>query len=65
MGKWANVCSSHLQIAGEFLKIGLLTASRYLKCIDRFYNNYVSCFITAGSKLIYSSLSIHVAMESQ
>lgn len=22
---------------------------RYLKCIDRFYNNYVSCFITGGS----------------
>lgn len=23
--------------------------SRYLKCIDRFYNNYVSCFLTGGS----------------
>ena len=23
--------------------------SRYLKCIDRFYNNYVSCFVTGGS----------------
>jgi len=23
---------------------------RYLKCIDRFYNNYVSCFITGGSQ---------------
>lgn len=22
---------------------------RYLKCLDRFYNNYVSCFITPGS----------------
>jgi len=22
---------------------------RYLKCIDRFYNNYVSCFITGGN----------------
>lgn len=21
----------------------------YLKCIDRFYNNYVSCFITGGN----------------
>lgn len=26
---------------------------RYLKCIDRFYNNYVSCFITGGSKFIF------------
>lgn len=24
---------------------------RYLKCIDRFYNNYVSCFMTGGSML--------------
>jgi len=24
--------------------------SRYLKCIDRFYNNYISCFMTGGSK---------------
>ena len=27
--------------------------SRYLKCIDRFYNNYVSCFITGGSLCPY------------
>ncbi len=25
------------------------SVSRYLKCIDRFYNNYVSCFMTGGS----------------
>ncbi len=25
-------------------------STRYLKCIDRFYNNYVSCFMTGGSK---------------
>jgi hypothetical protein len=24
---------------------------RYLKCIDRFYNNYVSCFMTGASML--------------
>lgn len=29
---------------------GLLNSDRYLKCIDRFYNNYVSCFLTGGSK---------------
>jgi hypothetical protein len=28
----------------------LILRSRYLKCIDRFYNNYVSCFMTGGSK---------------
>ena len=28
--------------------------ARYLKCIDRFYNNYVSCFITPGSTFIFS-----------
>ena len=27
---------------------------RYLKCIDRFYNNFVSCFITPGSMFSYS-----------
>jgi hypothetical protein len=32
----------------------LTLLSRYLKCIDRFYNNYVSCFITGGSQ--FSSL---------
>ena len=30
-------------------------ACRYLKRIDRFYNNYVSCWITAGSS--YSLIS--------
>lgn len=29
----------------------LLIIFRYLKCIDRFYNNYVSCWMTAGSEL--------------
>lgn len=28
---------------------------RYLKCIDRFYNNYVSCFMTGGSKFVFWS----------
>lgn len=27
-----------------------LIFSRYLKCIDKFFNNYISCFITGGSK---------------
>ena len=22
---------------------------RYLKCIDKFFNNYISCFVTAGN----------------
>jgi hypothetical protein len=30
----------------------LLTYCRYLKCIDRFYNNYVSCWMTGGSRLL-------------
>ncbi|KAI0542343.1 Sedlin [Xylaria digitata] len=25
------------------------TGQMYLKCIDRFYNNYVSCFLTGGN----------------
>lgn len=29
----------------------LTTLNRYLKCIDRFYNNYVSCFMTGGSRI--------------
>ena len=24
-------------------------AHRYLKCIDKFFNNYVSCFVTGGN----------------
>lgn len=28
----------------------LISPCRYLKCIDRFYQNYVSCWITGGSK---------------
>jgi hypothetical protein len=34
-----------------------LTCCRYLKCIDRFYNNYVSCWMTGGSKLPSTSSS--------
>lgn len=30
---------------------------RYLKCIDRFYNNFVSCFITPGSMFSHSRWS--------
>lgn len=31
----------------------LLTVSRYLKCIDKFFNNYISCFVTgAGVKFL-------------
>jgi hypothetical protein len=26
-----------------------LRANRYLKCIDKFFDNYVSCFVTAGN----------------
>jgi hypothetical protein len=26
------------------------SGSMYLKCIDRFYNNFVSCFLTGGSE---------------
>ncbi|KAJ3528964.1 hypothetical protein NM208_g9966 [Fusarium decemcellulare] len=26
-----------------------LPRARYLKCIDKFFNNYISCFITAGN----------------
>lgn len=25
------------------------TGQMYLKCIDRFFNNYISCFVTAGN----------------
>ena len=32
------------------LKSLLILGRRYLKCIDRFYQNYVSCWITGGSK---------------
>jgi hypothetical protein len=34
----------------------VLTTSRYLKCIDRFYNNYVSCWMTGGSKLFLTPI---------
>jgi hypothetical protein len=41
------------QMYGSMLRVRRLVTDvqRYLKCIDRFYNNYVSCFMTGGSKL--------------
>ena len=27
----------------------LPTTLRYLKCIDKFFNNYISCFVTGGN----------------
>jgi len=47
------------------LLLQLLTTSRYLKCIDRFYNNYVSCFITGGSKSFPSSSAIAYWLEDR
>jgi hypothetical protein len=40
----------------SYLSSTITNLSRYLKCIDRFYNNYVSCFITGGSQ----SPSLHL-----
>ncbi|KAH8805708.1 trafficking protein-like protein particle complex subunit 2 [Xylogone sp. PMI_703] len=36
------------------------TGQMYLKCIDRFYNNYVSCFITGGN---VKFLLLHAPMQ--
>ena len=41
--------------------VGLIIV-RYLKVIDRFYNNYVSCFLTGGS--MFSSLSSLITIIS-
>lgn len=47
MGKWTDV-----QLSSLPSNLGVSNRSfRYMKCIDRFYNNYVSCFMTGGSKL--------------
>jgi trafficking protein particle complex subunit 2 len=56
MGQWADV---RVLYSNRIIK--LILHPRYLKCIDRFYNNYVSCFMTGGSKcldlkVIYSQL---------
>lgn len=65
MGQWAAVGVSIIVITGlscEYVLVIMsfwliyINGNRYLKCIDRFYNNFVSCFITGGSK---SSLSFH------
>lgn len=45
MGDWADVGFSHSSLRRQILT----KFPRYLKCLDRFYNNYVSCFITPGS----------------
>jgi hypothetical protein len=45
VGKWADVRVVAVPDAH------LLMVSRYLKCIDRFYQNYVSCWMTGGSEL--------------
>ncbi|KFY22211.1 hypothetical protein V493_06760 [Pseudogymnoascus sp. VKM F-4281 (FW-2241)] len=35
------------------------TGQMYLKCLDRFYNNYVSCFITPGIPPATDALSTY------
>ncbi|RFU25631.1 hypothetical protein B7463_g10711, partial [Scytalidium lignicola] len=35
------------------------TGQMYLKCVDRFYNNYVSCFMTGGSKSSTAQLDLY------
>jgi len=47
--QWAGGQMYSFLSYGPFLKLTIFF-TRYLKCIDRFYNNYVSCFITGGSK---------------
>lgn len=41
----------------------LTVSCRYLKCIDRFYNNYISCFVTGGSES--QSLQVYLMMATQ
>ena len=37
----------------QYPRICQLTKTRYLKCIDKFFNNYISCFVTgAGVKFL-------------
>ncbi|CEI68651.1 unnamed protein product [Fusarium venenatum] len=38
-----------VDIASQRADFLALTLSRYLKCIDKFFNNYISCFVTAGN----------------
>jgi len=46
-----------------FSDILIVWEYRYLKCIDRFYNNYVSCFITGGSKIDTSHPPLPLAKQ--
>lgn len=39
---WSQVYRQEAQRLTTFL-------FRYLKCIDKFFNNYISCFVTAGN----------------
>jgi trafficking protein particle complex subunit 2 len=40
--EWGSAAWSHISADG-------VCVSRYLKCIDKFFDNYISCFVTAGN----------------
>ena len=57
--QWGNG-QMYVECCTSLLKQLLITGRRYLKCIDRFYQNHVSCWITGSSEPPFLQPHIHI-----